>query len=88
MVADLHAAVAIPSPGLGDERVAAAGVAKAVLQLGAHVAGNQVGGGGRVAVVQDGDHAALLTLSRIRLLQLPQGREKWVQAVGVILKNG
>ena len=45
--------MAVPGPGLGGEEEAAAGVAEARLQELADVAGDEVGGGGGVAVVED-----------------------------------
>ena len=55
---DVDAVMAVPGPGLGDEDEAGAGVAEALLEEIAGVAGDEVGGGGRVAVVDDADGAA------------------------------
>ena len=55
---DVDAVMAVPGPGLGDEDEAGAGVAEALLQEIAGVAGDEVGGGGGVAVVDDADGAA------------------------------
>ncbi len=48
----------VPGPRASDEREAAAGVAELFLQRGAGVGGNQVAGGGRIAVVEDARGAA------------------------------
>ncbi len=55
---DVDAVMAVPGPGLGDEDEAGAGVAEALLEEVAGVAGDEVGGGGRVAVVDDADGVA------------------------------
>ena len=55
---DVDAVMAVPGPGLGDEDEAGAGVAEALLEEIAGVAGDEVGGGGGVAVVDDADGAA------------------------------
>ncbi len=49
--------MAVPGPGFGDEDEAGAGVAEALLEELAGVAGDEVGGGGGVAVVDDADVA-------------------------------
>ena len=48
-----HAAVLIPGPGLGEQDEAVAGIAETRLQHGADIAGDEVGGSGRIAVVDD-----------------------------------
>src|ERR1035438_3263854 len=45
--------MSVPSPGLADQSEAVARIAEALLQELASVAGDQVGGSGRVAVMQD-----------------------------------
>jgi len=55
VVGDGNAAMAIPSPGFGDEVEAGTGISKTLLEQGPGVAGDEVGGGGGVAVVEDGD---------------------------------
>ena len=45
----------VPGPGLGGEEEAASGVAEALLEEVADVSGDEVGGGGGVAVVEDGE---------------------------------
>jgi hypothetical protein len=50
---DAHAAVSVPGPRLGDEHETVAGIAEALLEEAAQVGGDEVRGGGRVAVVND-----------------------------------
>jgi hypothetical protein len=62
---EVDAVMAIPGPGLGDEEEAWASVAEALLQELAGVAGDEVGGGGGVAVVDDADGTAGLAVMEI-----------------------
>ena len=55
---DVDVVMAIPGPGFGDEDEAGASVAEALLEEVASVAGDEVGGGGGVAVVNDTDVVA------------------------------
>ncbi len=50
---DVDAVMAVPSPGLGDEDEARTSVAEALLEEIAGVAGDEVGGGGGISVVDD-----------------------------------
>ena len=59
---DAHAGVLIPRPGLGRQNETVARVAEARLQERANVAGDEVGGGGRVAVVDDAGDGARLAI--------------------------
>ncbi len=59
---DVDAVMTVPGPGLGDEDEAGACVAEALLQEVAGVAGDEVGGGGGVAVVDDANGAAGLAV--------------------------
>ena len=62
---DVDAVMAVPGPGLGDEDEAGAGVAEALLKEIASVAGDEVGGCGGVAVVDDADGAARLAAAEV-----------------------
>src|SRR5207302_3258220 len=62
---DVDAVVAVPGPGFGDEEEAGAGVAEAFLEEFAGVAGDEVGGGGGVAEVDDTDGAAGLAVVEV-----------------------
>jgi hypothetical protein len=55
---DVDVVMAVPGPGLGDEDEAGAGVSEPFLKKLAGVAGDEVGGSWRVAVVDDADGAA------------------------------
>ncbi len=52
---DIDAVMAVPGPGLGDEDEAGASVAEALLEKLTGIAGDEVGGGGGIAVVEDAD---------------------------------
>ena len=80
---DVDAVVAVPGPGFGDQHEAGAGVAEAILQQLAGVAGDEVGGGGRVAVVHDADRPGALAFGEI----VERGVEV-VEAAAVIHKVG
>ena len=72
--------------GLMREGVYGLGGAAFEGQAGANVASDEVGGGGRVAVMQDGDHAAGRAAA-FALLELPEGAEKRVELVGGVGKD-
>src|SRR5271168_2695649 len=63
---DVDAVMAVPGPGFGDEDEAGTGVAEALLEEIAGIAGDEVGGGGGVAVVDDADGAAGLAGAELR----------------------
>src|SRR5580658_221838 len=73
----------VPSPGLADQGETVAGIAEAFLQELAGVAGDQVGGSGGVAVMQDpGDGPGMAALGA------PERRVEVVEATVSIVQCG
>src|SRR5271170_3046472 len=76
---DVDAVMAVPGPGFGDEDEAGAGVAEALLEEVAGVPGDEVGGGGGVAVVDDANSAAGLAG-----VEFAEGRVEVVEGAVVV----
>ena len=78
----LHPVMLIPGPWLGDQREARPHVTETLLQQHADIAGNKVGSGGRIAVMDDARDVRFLPA-----LRPPQRRIKGVQRPARVLEQ-